>query len=73
MKAHKKSANKNKVLVSKRDPSYSPLPPKWTTEYRNTIPYQINKKHANYNLRLAAVHKYKDNTRNMMRKIVNRI
>lgn len=64
----KKASSHHKKTKSKEEPSYNKLPPVWTTAPRHGLAYQVNHKHAEYNKRLATVHKYHDNTRNLLKK-----
>jgi len=57
-----------KKHLKKLEPSYNGLPSQWTTGYTSDVAYQMTNKHVNYNKRLASVHKYHDNTKNLMRK-----
>ena len=68
-KTSKKSHEKKLSKLNKRpDPSGEPLPKFWTTGSRPTFPIQMNKKYKKYHTRLAAVHKYKDHTKDLIRK-----
>merc|ERR1719469_546608 len=50
------------------DPSGEPLPKFWTTGSRPNFPIQMNKKYKKYHSRLAASHKYKDHTKDLLKK-----
>ena len=68
-KSTKKSHGKNLSKSMKRpDPSGEPLPKFWTTGSRPNFPIQMNKKYKKYHSRLAASHKYKDHTKDLLKK-----
>jgi len=67
----KKSHGKklSKTMSEKRpDPSGEPLPKFWTTGSRPNFPIQMNKKYKKYHTRLAASHKYKDHSKDLLKK-----
>jgi hypothetical protein len=64
----KKNSHKSHSANNKNEPSFNGLPPYWTTGFKSDVAYQINKKHVDYNRRLANVHRYQDNTKSLLRK-----
>ena len=67
-KSEKKSHNKLSKSLKRPDPSGEPLPKFWTTGSRPNFPIQMNKKYKKYHSRLAASHKYKDHTKDLLKK-----
>lgn len=68
-KTSKKSHEKKLSKSGKRpDPSGEPLPKFWTTGDRPTFAIQMNKKYKKYHTRLSALHKYKDHTKDLLKK-----
>ena len=66
-KSEKKSHNKLSKSLKRPDPSGEPLPKFWTTGSRPNFPIQMNKKYKKYHSRLAASHKYKDHTKDLLK------
>jgi len=67
-----KANNENQLAESEAlkrpDPSGEPLPKFWTTGDRPTFAIQMNKKYKKYHGRLSALHKYKDHTKDLLKK-----
>jgi hypothetical protein len=62
----KKLTNSNEL--KRPDPSGEPLPNFWTTGTRPNFPIQMNKNYKKYHTRLATSHKYKDHTKDLLKK-----
>jgi hypothetical protein len=54
--------------IQRPDPSGEPLPQFWTTGSRPNFPIQMNKKYKKYHTRLASSHRYKDHSKDLLKK-----
>ena len=67
-KLSKKNFNLNSITSTRPDPSGEPLPKFWTTGSRPNFPIQMNKKYKKYHTRLASSYRYKDFTKDLLKK-----